>query len=115
MEQIKRQISQGVVSIEEQADAWHSLFLTLPEVAQVLRFVNSKKCPPFAYPMFVFAAHTGARRSEILRSKVADFDFDANVVIVRERKREGFAGAAALVLYRTITGKPICLLKKPCR
>jgi integrase len=31
--------------------------------------------------MFVFAAHTGARRSEILRSQIDDFDFGSRMVI----------------------------------
>jgi len=39
------------------------------------------------YPMFVFIAHTGARRSEALRAVKSDFDFDAGVVTIRERKR----------------------------
>ena len=42
---------------------------------------------PFIFPMFVFAAHTGARRSEILRSQVDDFDFQARTVLIREKKR----------------------------
>jgi integrase len=37
--------------------------------------------------MFCFAAHTGARRSEILRAEVRDVDFDGMTVEVRERKR----------------------------
>ena len=36
--------------------------------------------------MFVFAAHTGARRSEILRSQTTDFS--AGIVSIRERKRK---------------------------
>ena len=30
----------------------------------------------FIYPMFVFAAHTGARRSEMRRSQIHDIDLD---------------------------------------
>ena len=37
--------------------------------------------------MVVFAAHTGARRSEILRSRIDDFDFAAESVLIREKKR----------------------------
>jgi integrase len=37
--------------------------------------------------MFVFAAHTGARRSEILRSQVDDFDFGTKTVRIREKKK----------------------------
>jgi integrase len=37
--------------------------------------------------MFAFAAHTGARRSELIRAEVADVDFDAGTVLIREKKR----------------------------
>jgi len=38
--------------------------------------------------MFVFAARTGARRSEILRADPADIDFAGNIVLIREKKRD---------------------------
>src|SRR5262249_11290984 len=44
--------------------------------------------PLFVYPMFVFVAHTGARRSEMMRSRVEDFDFDAKRVSIREKKKD---------------------------
>ena len=37
--------------------------------------------------MFCFVAHTGARRSEILRASTADVDFASNTVLIREKKR----------------------------
>jgi integrase len=37
--------------------------------------------------MMVMAAQTGARRSELVRSQVHDFDFDFNIVRLQERKR----------------------------
>lgn len=39
------------------------------------------------YPMCCFAAYTGARRSEILRTKVADVDLAAKTVTIHEKKR----------------------------
>src|SRR5262249_25005078 len=42
----------------------------------------------FLYPMFVLAAHTGARRSEMMRSRVEDFDFEERTVLIREKKRD---------------------------
>ena len=36
--------------------------------------------------MFTMAAHTGARRSELLRSQRSDFDFNAGVVTIRESR-----------------------------
>lgn len=37
--------------------------------------------------MFFFAAHTGARRSEMLRSEIDDIDFYTKSVTIREKKR----------------------------
>jgi integrase len=37
--------------------------------------------------MFCFAAYTGARRSEMLRSEIQDFDFRAGKAMIREEKR----------------------------
>jgi integrase len=37
--------------------------------------------------MFCFAAHTGARRSELLRALVTDVDFASSTVLIREKKR----------------------------
>jgi integrase len=54
----------------------------------VLEVVRHRKRLPQAYPMFVFAAHTGARRSEIRRSRISDFDFESETVQIREKKKE---------------------------
>ena len=37
--------------------------------------------------MFAFAAHTGARRSEILRCRIADIDSTSETVLLHEKKR----------------------------
>ena len=57
------------------------------EVQEVLDHVKKMAEHPFIYPMFVFVAHTGARRSEILRAQVDDFDFQSRTVLIREKKR----------------------------
>jgi integrase len=41
----------------------------------------------FIRPMFAMACYTGARRSEIMRSRRSDFNFETNFVMIRERKR----------------------------
>lgn len=38
--------------------------------------------------MFCFAAYTGARRSEMLRSRIDDVDFVTGTVVIREKKRD---------------------------
>ena len=68
-------------------ELWNCLFLTLPEVAEFLDFVRETAIHPWIFPMVAFVAHTGARRSEAIRALVADVDFDASTVMVREKKR----------------------------
>jgi len=71
----------------EAADLWECVFLTLPEIERVLAIVKENAKHAFIYPMFVFAAHTGARRSEMIRSKLSDLDFERNLVTIHERKK----------------------------
>lgn len=86
--QIERQLARGGLNEFEQARLWECLFLTLPEVEELLDFVRDCGAQRYVYPMFAFAAHTGARRSEIMRSRIDDFDLAAGTVVIREKKRE---------------------------
>jgi len=83
MDEIKRQLA---ASGDSEA-LWENLYLTAAEVAELLVHVKKKAAHPWIYPLFCFAAHTGTRRSELMRASVADVDFTANFVIVREKKR----------------------------
>ena len=66
---------------------WESVFLTKAEIDQLLATVKMQAAYPWIYPMFCFAAHTGARRSELLRVRLADVDLNAGTVLIREKKR----------------------------
>lgn len=66
---------------------WEALYLTLPEVERLLGHVRDKALHPWIYPMVATAAHTGARKGELLRMRVADVDFAAGVVTIKEKKR----------------------------
>jgi integrase len=85
--EIERQIGRGGLSQTEIAELWDCLYLTLPEMAELLEFVKANAAQPFIYPMFAFAAHTGARRSEMVRSRINDLDFDGNAITIHERKK----------------------------
>ncbi|OAI46536.1 hypothetical protein AYO44_11135 [Planctomycetaceae bacterium SCGC AG-212-F19] len=62
-EQIERRTARGQLDEDQIKDMWDCLFLDLDEIAAVLEFVRlHAKAPEWLYPMFVFAAHTGARR-----------------------------------------------------
>lgn len=86
-EEITRQIGRGGLSPAEEQDLWDCLFLTVPETKELLDHVKGQRLQPFVYPMFCFAAHTGARRSEVIRSRIADVDFEGKGVLIREKKR----------------------------
>jgi integrase len=81
--EILRRIASGANAKE----LWHSLFLTVAEIEELLRHVQEHAQHGFLYPMFCFAAHTGARRSELLRAEVGDVDLIGESVLLRERKR----------------------------
>jgi integrase len=85
--EIERQIACGGLSERQQQELWDCLFLTLPQIEELLAYVKGQARQPFLYPMFVFAAHTGARRSEMLRVRIADVNLDGQTVLVREKKR----------------------------
>lgn len=86
-DEIERRIARGGLDDDDQASLWESLYLRKSEIEIVLELVRQAALHPFILPMFVFAAHTGARRSEILRSEIDDFDFSANCVRIREKKK----------------------------
>src|SRR4051812_13695484 len=87
MSEIERKIAAGGLSQQEIAELWDSAFLTVVEIDQLLKLVRKRATHRFLYPMLVFAAHTGARRSEMRRSKLDDLDFSRKRVFIRERKR----------------------------
>lgn len=85
--EIARRIARGGLTKAQEADLWDAAFLTLPEVGELLQFVKSHARQGFIYPMFAFAAHTGARRSEMIRSEITDLDFESGTVLLHEKKR----------------------------
>lgn len=85
--EVERILNDRHVSAEYEMKLLESVYLTTAEVQELLQHVKSATGPPFLYPMFVFAAHTGARRSEMLRSEVDDLDFTSATLTIRERKR----------------------------
>ncbi len=56
-------------------------------MAAVLEFVRRRPNTKYLHPFLVTAAYTGARRAELFRARVEDFDFDAKLVLRREKKR----------------------------
>ena len=83
--EIERQVP-GLPSAKA-AELWEALYLTLPEVERLLAHVRETAIHPWIHPLVATAAHTGARKGELLRMRVADVDFAAGVISVQEKKR----------------------------
>ncbi len=68
-------------------EAWDSVYLTVPEISDMLEYVKANASMPWLYPMVCVAAYTGARRSEMIRAKISDIDFEAGTIQIFEKKR----------------------------
>jgi integrase len=84
--EIERHLKGGLTEAEE-TRLWDALYLPVDEIAELLQFVETNAAQPFIYPMFCFAAHTGARRSEMIRAKIADVDLARKTATIHEKKR----------------------------
>ena len=95
-EQIERRIARGNLSKEDQDELWDCLYLSVAQVEEFLAWVKANGCLirqtrrmfPWLYPMLAFCAYTGARRSEMLRSRLEDIDFEGSTVTIREKKKD---------------------------
>jgi integrase len=67
---------------------WDCVYLRPAEISELLDWVKTRPVSSRVYPMLVFAAHTGARRSEIVRALPSDVDLKECVITIRERKRD---------------------------
>ncbi len=86
-DQIQAILARGELDPKRIRELWDGLFLDPAQVSEVLVHVQKKSNARWLYPFLVAAAYTGARRSELFRARVEDFDFDAKQVLLREKKR----------------------------
>jgi integrase len=87
-EEIERQVRRARLDEAAQSALWECLYLTLPDITALLDHVKTHAVHPWIYPMVCLAAHTGARRSELLRAQVSDVDFEGETILIHERKRQ---------------------------
>jgi integrase len=83
-EEAERRIAAG----DSPEEIWDCVYLRPDEITELLDWVEGRPVSPWVYPMFCFAAHTGARRSEIVRGLPSDVDLAGGVVTIREKKRD---------------------------
>jgi integrase len=82
-EEVERRVQVG----DDASALWDCLYLRKEEVVKVLEHVKGNATAAWLYPMVATAAHTGARKSELLRMEVADVDLEGGTILVREKKR----------------------------
>lgn len=83
-EEAERRIEAG----DDPEKVWDCVYLRPDEITELLEWVKDRPVSPWVYPMLCFAAHTGARRSEIVRALPSDVDLANSVVTIREKKRD---------------------------
>ncbi len=88
MQEIEHRIQTGNVSDDEARDLWDCLYLHRSDIATLLENVSQTARPAWLYLMVLVAAHTGARRGEILRIRVTDIDMSGDTLMIRECKRK---------------------------
>lgn len=82
-----QEIERRIKAAGDADQLWECLYLQDKEIAELLNYVKTKKAQPWVYPAVVMAAHTGARKSEIIRARVEDVEFENAVITIREKKR----------------------------
>jgi integrase len=85
--EVESRIAAGSLTKEEIAELWDCLYLRAGEIAELLSYLKENGTQPWVYPLVCAAAHTGARRSELLRTQIADVDFRGNTILIHEKKR----------------------------
>ncbi len=82
-EEIERRIKAGGNADE----LWECLYLSNTEIDELLDQVQTRKISLWVYPAFVVTAHTGIRKSEMMRAKPEDVDVAGAAITIREKKR----------------------------
>lgn len=83
-DEAERRIDAG----DDPEQVWDCVYLRPGEITELLEWVKTRPVSPWVYPMLCFAAHTGARRSEVVRALPSDVDLANSVVTIREKKRD---------------------------
>jgi integrase len=87
IDEIKRRIAAGRLTAGQAEELWECLYLRSPEITDLLAHAKEHAAHPWIYPMICMAAHTGARRSELIRMELTDVDLEGGSVTIREKKR----------------------------
>ena len=85
--EIESILTRGGLDESQSADLWDCLYLTPPEMAELLTLVSARGCKDYAQLLHAIPAYTGMRRGEILRIRWSDIEFDQEAIIARSKKQ----------------------------
>ncbi len=85
--EIEYKIEVSGITNEEIEDLWDCLYLIRSDINSVLTTIHGYDNHNFLYAMAYTAAHTGARRSELMRSRPHDLNFKTHFITLREKKK----------------------------
>lgn len=86
--QIQAILKRGGVSADEEERLWETLYLDSAQVGELLDYVEATAPAPWIVAMVAMITLTGARRSEMCRSRLEDWDLEAGTIRIREKKRD---------------------------
>ena len=84
-DQIEGIVGRGGLTAIQIRELWDALYLNPAEIEEVLQHIRTRDLFPWLYPIVATAAHSGARRSALLRARKDDFDVGNRVLILREK------------------------------
>jgi integrase len=84
-DQIAIKVERNGLTPQQIEELWDALFLRSEEIAELLEYLAKDNATMHA--MIACAALTGARRSELMQSRIEDFDFAHRQITIREKKR----------------------------
>lgn len=87
-EEIERTVRRGGLNPDAIDGLWECLYLTREEIRDVLAHAEANAARGCLYPMLAAAAYTGARRSELCRSRIDDRDLNGRTFTVRQKKHD---------------------------
>jgi integrase len=93
--EIEAVAARGGLDPAEERALWDRLYLTPPEVGEVLGLVRGREGVGVTYLLHAVPAYTGMRRGEVLRLRWSDVDLDRGTLVARSRKQSRQAAETA--------------------
>lgn len=87
VEEIQAIIARSELKGRQIRDAWEALYLSLPQIAGLLRLVRERARESAAFLLHAIPAYTGIRRGELLRLRWSDVDLTYDFITARSRKQ----------------------------